>query len=275
MLLWYVADLYRSAEAGVGGPENALPPRLFFVTLTFLIAAILIVVSVETSNNSLPNFRFDPVAARKSTAKVSARIGHDAWVVPRAVGRATLAVPRTILHGAGFAVSMLNVPKFIKPAATVKAPAITTLPADLADAIRQAPAPAPVQPYTAGTASVATHAAPVTTRSGNTYEWGNCTWWVAILRARNNDPIPNSWGNARTWASRAARDGYVVDHTPSPGAILQASTRGWGHVAFVESVDADGTWHISEMNVLGLDVVDHKAMPLSAATGYDFIHDPS
>jgi surface antigen len=43
----------------------------------------------------------------------------------------------------------------------------------------------------------------------------------------------------------------------------------------VESVDADGTWHISEMNVLGLDVVDHKAMPLSAAAGYDFIHDPS
>ena len=47
---------------------------------------------------------------------------------------------------------------------------------------------------------------------------------------------------------------------------------GLGHVAFVESVDPDGTWHISEMNVLGLDVVDNKTMPATATAGFNFIH---
>jgi len=40
----------------------------------------------------------------------------------------------------------------------------------------------------------------------------------------------------------------------------------------VESVDPDGTWHISEMNVVGFDGVDYRAMPAAAAKGYSFIH---
>jgi peptidoglycan endopeptidase LytE len=47
---------------------------------------------------------------------------------------------------------------------------------------------------------------------------------------------------------------------------------GLGHVAFVESVDPDGTWHISEMNVLGLDIIDYKAEVSSDALNYNFIH---
>src|SRR5579884_1148394 len=102
------------------------------------------------------------------------------------------------------------------------------------------------------------------------YDWGNCTWWVSIRRSQINDPIPNTWGNAATWAERAAINGYLVDHTPTPGSIMQISNvdGGLGHVAFVESVDPDGTWHISEMNVLGLDVVDYKAEPQAAANNY-------
>jgi surface antigen len=45
-----------------------------------------------------------------------------------------------------------------------------------------------------------------------------------------------------------------------------------GHVAFIESVDADGTWHISEMNAIGFDEVDYRALPASAAANYYFIH---
>jgi peptidoglycan endopeptidase LytE len=110
---------------------------------------------------------------------------------------------------------------------------------------------------------------------GDLYAWGNCTWWVSIRRSQINDPIPNSWGNAATWAERAAADGYLIDHNPTPGSIMQISNvdGGLGHVAFVESVDNDGTWHISEMNVLGLDVVDYKAEPASVAVNYNFIHD--
>jgi surface antigen len=111
---------------------------------------------------------------------------------------------------------------------------------------------------------------------GDYYAWGNCTWWSAMRRSQIGEPIPNNWGNAATWASRAALAGYIVDHIPSYGAIMQISNvdHGLGHVAFVESVDPDGTWHISEMNVLGLDVVDYKTMPATAATDYNFIHSP-
>jgi surface antigen len=108
----------------------------------------------------------------------------------------------------------------------------------------------------------------------NGYAWGNCTWWAAARRAQLGQPIPNSWGNAASWAVRAGRDGYRVDHSPSPGAIMQTpySAGGLGHVAIVEQVDADGTWHISEMNVLGLNIVDHAARTAAAATHYSFIH---
>lgn len=125
------------------------------------------------------------------------------------------------------------------------------------------------------TPQAANNLSTITSFPGDLYAWGNCTWWVSIRRSQINDPIPNTWGNAATWASRASEDGYVVDHTPSFGAIMQISNvdGGLGHVAFVESVDPDGNWHISEMNVLGLDVVDDKANPQSLASNYNFIHD--
>lgn len=109
---------------------------------------------------------------------------------------------------------------------------------------------------------------------GDYYAWGNCTWWAAMRRSQIGEPIPNTWGNASMWAYYAAQQGYLVDHTPSYGAIMQISNvdHGLGHVAFVESVNTDGTWNISEMNVLGLDIVDYKSMPASQALNYNFIH---
>lgn|SRR5487761_1262270 len=111
---------------------------------------------------------------------------------------------------------------------------------------------------------------------GDFYAWGNCTWWAAMRRSQIGEPVPNTWGNASTWAYYASLSGYLVDHTPSYGAIMQISNvdGGLGHVAFVESVDTDGTWHISEMNVLGLDIVDNKALPLADSLNYNFIHTP-
>jgi surface antigen len=109
---------------------------------------------------------------------------------------------------------------------------------------------------------------------GNTYAFGNCTYWVYIERAKINEPIPSNWGNAADWAVNAQRDGYTVDHIPSVGSIMQISTvdHGLGHVAFVENVDQDGNWQISEMNVVGLDEVDTKILSPAVAYGYNFIH---
>jgi surface antigen len=110
----------------------------------------------------------------------------------------------------------------------------------------------------------------------DTYAWGNCTYWTALLRQEAKDPIPNTWGNAATWAFYARLDGYLVDHTPSVGAIMQISDvdHGLGHVAYVESLDSTtGAWTISEMNVKGLDIVDTRTYPASSAASFNFIHD--
>ena len=106
------------------------------------------------------------------------------------------------------------------------------------------------------------------------YAYGNCTWWAYYLRKQNNDPIPTTWGNANTWAIRAKADGYLVDNTPSVGAVMQTSLGPLGHVAYVSSVDLlNGTWTISEMNAIGFDVVDSKTLTISQSLAYNFIHD--
>jgi surface antigen len=110
---------------------------------------------------------------------------------------------------------------------------------------------------------------------GNSYDFGNCTFWVAILRSKAGDPIPNTWGDAITWAERAQHDGYLVDHTPTINAIMQDPNApgGFGHVAYVENVDPNsGEWTISEMNRVGFDEVDTRVMPAMAASSYNFIH---
>jgi len=112
--------------------------------------------------------------------------------------------------------------------------------------------------------------------TGDTYAWGNCTYWVYALRLKADDPIPTTWGNAATWAPRALLDGYAVNETPSVGAIMQTanSAGGLGHVAYVTAVDpTTGAWTISEMNVKGLDVIDITTYPAAAAANYNFIRD--
>jgi surface antigen len=109
---------------------------------------------------------------------------------------------------------------------------------------------------------------------GDTYAWGNCTYWVFYMRQQAKDPIPTSWGNANTWAIDALLQGYIIDHTPTPNAIMQTTAGDLGHVAYVTAVDpTTGAWTISEMNVKGLDVVDTATYPASAAQKYSFIHD--
>jgi len=112
--------------------------------------------------------------------------------------------------------------------------------------------------------------------AGDSYDYGYCTYWVALRRIQTNDLIPNDWGNAISWASQAKLAGYLVDQIPSYGAIMQDPNApgGEGHVAFVESVDlATGSWTISEMNAVGWDEVDERTFSALAALKYNFIHD--
>lgn len=109
---------------------------------------------------------------------------------------------------------------------------------------------------------------------GNTYEWGNCTYWTFAMRLWAGNPIPTTWGNANTWDDRAVADGYVVNQTPAVGAIFQSDAGEWGHVAYVIAVDPlTGEWTISEMNNPILNVVTHRTFARESAIYYDFIHD--
>ena len=58
-------------------------------------------------------------------------------------------------------------------------------------------------------------------------------------------------GNANSWASAAQAAGFTVNNTPEEGAIMQSSEGAFGHVAFVESVNNDGSITVSEMNYDG------------------------
>ena len=109
---------------------------------------------------------------------------------------------------------------------------------------------------------------------GNTYAWGNCTYWVYIQRQLAGRNIPQFWGNANKWDESAGRDGYEINHVPQVGAIFQTDEGQWGHVAYVSSVNpVSGTWTISEMNAPHLNVVSTRTFSAEAAQSYDFIHD--
>ena len=108
---------------------------------------------------------------------------------------------------------------------------------------------------------------------GNTYAWGNCTYWTFAMRLWAGYPIPTGWGNANTWDDRAIRDGYLVNQTPAVGAIFQTDDGEYGHVAYVKAVNPEnGTWTISEMNYAGYNIVSTRTFNSEAATNYSFIH---
>jgi len=86
--------------------------------------------------------------------------------------------------------------------------------------------------------------------------FGYCTYWVAKKRG-NID-----WfGNAAEWPAGARAAGYKMGKTPVAGAILVTSEGGYtGHVAFVESVNKDGSFVISEMNYAGWNVMSKRTL---------------
>lgn len=58
----------------------------------------------------------------------------------------------------------------------------------------------------------------------------------------------SAWGDAKSWGNTAARLGYVVDNNPAPHTIAYSTSGIYGHVMWVESINANGTINLTEYN---------------------------
>jgi surface antigen len=79
-------------------------------------------------------------------------------------------------------------------------------------------------------------------------------------------------GDAHDWDTGARAASYIVDHKPAVGAIMQTDAGELGHVAYVEKVNPDGSWEVSEMNVKGWDILSSRTFKAEQAKVYNFIH---
>ncbi len=88
------------------------------------------------------------------------------------------------------------------------------------------------------------------------YPWGQCTWYVASLRNVY-------WsGNAWQWAATARAAGRPEGRTPRVGSLVVFGPghgySGFGHVAYVVSVQSASSFTVDEANMLGLGEVDQR-----------------
>ncbi len=85
--------------------------------------------------------------------------------------------------------------------------------------------------------------------------WGmytrECVSYAAfkVNQAYGNMPYWGGIGNANQWDDNARNLGIPIGTTPKPGSVGVMDSGYYGHVAWVESVNADGTINISHFNI--------------------------
>lgn len=112
--------------------------------------------------------------------------------------------------------------------------------------------------------------------------WGyygcQCTSYAAYRVVATYGYVPYGWGNANTWGYAASSLGFRVDSTPAPRTVAFSTAGAWGHVMWVESVNADGTINLSEYNNYGSSAsglpgdYGYRVNVNPADYGYQFIH---
>lgn len=98
---------------------------------------------------------------------------------------------------------------------------------------------------------------------------GQCTTWGWIKRP---DLAGIMKANANRWDDIARANGISVNRTPSAGAIFQTDSGWFGHVGYVESVNADGSINVSERNYAGCYGVMYSTIPASEVGKFNYIH---
>jgi N-acetylmuramoyl-L-alanine amidase len=105
----------------------------------------------------------------------------------------------------------------------------------------------------------------------NGYDFGYCTWYVAQRRAAIGEPVPSNLGNASTWYYLAQAAGIPTGSAPQPNAVIWFGYDA-DHVAFVQSVNSDGSITIAEMNRAGWDIEDTRTIPANQVGDYKYIY---
>lgn len=106
------------------------------------------------------------------------------------------------------------------------------------------------------------------------FAYRNCTSYVAwrLHNAGFTVPYGRALGNAKTWADNARALGFHVDGNPRAGDVAVWTSGLYGHVAFVEAVNGDGSVNVSEYNALPAYAGLYSARNGVRATAY--IHFP-
>ena len=99
------------------------------------------------------------------------------------------------------------------------------------------------------------------------FAYGYCTWYVASRR-----PVP--WtGDAWQWYGGAQAMGYPTGRLPQPGAVMVTWESWVGHVAYVEQVNADGSFQVSEMNYKGWGIISTRNLRTTDVPLIGFVYD--
>lgn len=106
----------------------------------------------------------------------------------------------------------------------------------------------------------------------NTYDQGECTYYVFDRVKEDGMMIERTWKDAEYWADRAEDDGYDVNNMPEEGSLMQTDRGEIGHVAYIETVYEDGSFDISEMNLLEAYEVSERTISTEEAGDYKYIH---
>ena len=104
-----------------------------------------------------------------------------------------------------------------------------------------------------------------------TYPVGQCTWGVKSV-APWAGPY---WGNGGQWVASAAAEGFVVNQTPAPGAIISWNDGGYGHIAYVISVQSETSIQVVESNYGGNPNINNYRgwfNPLASGGYVSYIH---
>ncbi len=110
---------------------------------------------------------------------------------------------------------------------------------------------------------------------------GQCTWFAWYWRATKGVDMGlrpmlggATMGHARSWAYVARANGFVVNNTPSVGAVFQTTAGYYGHVGIVTDTLADGSLRVQEMNLdsRGIGTLTEGIIPASSVGGFNYIH---